>query len=445
MAHDHHHHHDHDHDHDHIEPQVPFGEGRDSANESLAEALRSSFKVLKLIMLAVVLLYIFSGVIKVEQNQRAIVLRMGELHGDPLEPGAHFLFPKPIDVPIKIAVQERRTLTIDTQFLRPSAAEKDRKPSELTRSGGMDPKQDGALLTGDRGLIHAQWTITYQIKDLKKFVSNIYLAEDGAEERFIRTAIENAAIGVVGQRKASRVIREDVTAVQEEVQRLAQEELQHLDTGIDLVNVTVLTMAPLQIKGVFEEVSKAENEKQKMIDEARKDRDQYLNLAAGEAYNALEREFKDYFAARAAGDPVKVNAAYEEIKRIIMNEATGLAGEQIKEARSYKKNVLEDIRRESERFKSYLTEYRSNPQLLLARLWYNTQRDILMNPNVTKRYYPAGQKQIRLQISPDPKELEEQQTKQFQQKKETPGDFSNIKSDEKDVGRLNASRSQVLQ
>ena len=64
-------------------PDAPL----DAANQSLADALRASFGVLKGIMIVLVVLFVFSGLSMVQENQQAVVMRFGKLNTAAREPG----------------------------------------------------------------------------------------------------------------------------------------------------------------------------------------------------------------------------------------------------------------------------------------------------------------------------------------------------------------------
>ena len=49
----------------------------DPANQSLAEALRTTFRILKFFMVVLVVLFLASGAIVVDQNEQAVVFRFG--------------------------------------------------------------------------------------------------------------------------------------------------------------------------------------------------------------------------------------------------------------------------------------------------------------------------------------------------------------------------------
>ena len=99
--------------------QVEFVQDMDSGSKALAEALRLSFGILKLIMVILVVLFFASGIFTVEKNEKALVLRFGKVLSDGsgtklLEPGLHWAFPYPIDEIVKIPVSGTQKLAIDS-------------------------------------------------------------------------------------------------------------------------------------------------------------------------------------------------------------------------------------------------------------------------------------------------------------------------------------------
>ena len=69
----------------------------DAANQSLADALRASFGVLKGIMVVLVVLYLISNVRSIDAHEEALTLRLGRLHDVVDRPGLVWAFPFPID------------------------------------------------------------------------------------------------------------------------------------------------------------------------------------------------------------------------------------------------------------------------------------------------------------------------------------------------------------
>ena len=73
----------------------------DSSTRALSDALSSSFKIVKVLMVALVVIFLGSGIFTVEPNEVAVVLRFGKPVGSGadqvLQQGLHWSFPSPID------------------------------------------------------------------------------------------------------------------------------------------------------------------------------------------------------------------------------------------------------------------------------------------------------------------------------------------------------------
>src|SRR5512145_1400648 len=102
--HSHSHPHDHGHGHDHGPVRDPVNgpeAGVDASSQALSEALRSSFTIIKVVMVVLLFLFLGSGFFTVGPQERAIILRLGKPVGDGesalLGPGLHWSFPYPID------------------------------------------------------------------------------------------------------------------------------------------------------------------------------------------------------------------------------------------------------------------------------------------------------------------------------------------------------------
>ena len=80
----------------------------DSGSQALAEALRSSFGIVKVVMGILFLLFLGSGFFTVGPQQKAIKLCFGKPVGEGdqvlLGSGAHWAWPYPIDDVIKIPI-----------------------------------------------------------------------------------------------------------------------------------------------------------------------------------------------------------------------------------------------------------------------------------------------------------------------------------------------------
>src|SRR5690242_21629920 len=85
-------------------PETPV----DAGTQALSEALRSSFGIVKFVMLLLVGLFLASGFFTVGPQERAIIIRLGKPVGEGpkalLGPGLHYSLPYPIDEYVKVPI-----------------------------------------------------------------------------------------------------------------------------------------------------------------------------------------------------------------------------------------------------------------------------------------------------------------------------------------------------
>lgn len=395
------------HDHDQHEDRDPalVEEPLDEANQSLSEALRSSFNILKGIMMILVVLYLISNVQSVGSHEQALVLRMGRLLPGVHEAGLVWAFPFPIDRILRFPTRKSNEITVTSHTFFRTENEIGKPLSFLVRSGerGLNPSRDGALLTADSGLVHVQWKVAYKIDDVSSYVSAMLGDKVEAAEKLITTLIETAGVSLAAELTAEEMIRTRVDVVQTEMRRRVNRRLTALGSGIVVERVDMFEPTPpIAVRSVFDDTQKAENAKQRRIRDAQQERIKVLSDAAGAAYPRLVRLLDQI---DAGGTPEhSLEALRAELDRVLTTEAEGAAGEVIKNASAYHSIVVGQIQSDVEQYRALLPEYKRAPQLLIARLWEKTRQEILESPGVTKLYRPRGLQQFRLRIPFDPEE-----------------------------------------
>lgn len=400
--------------HSHRDP-APTEEPLDAANQSLADALRSSFSVLKAIMAVLVVLYLISNVRRIEPFEEAIVLRLGRLSSVVTRPGLVWAFPFPIDEIVPLPTRRSNELRLNCHTFYRTADEATKPLSFFTRSldSGLDPVRDFALLTADAGLVHTEWAVTYKFDDLGAFVSDIAGDRIEAAEELIKTYIESVGVEVASEMTAEEMIRTRVNDAQAEMKRRVNERLAGVKAGILVTNVAMVDQtAPISVRDAFDATQRAENAKQQTISGAQKDRTRILNEAAGAAYSKLE----EVFAAIDAASPTDAGLPQlrAQLDRILEQEVEGEAGRRIKEAGTFRASVVSQMQSDVERYRALLPEYQRNPQMLINRLWEATKLQVFNNDGVTKFYRPPGLMEFRIRIPLDPEQTRQEETKRLE-------------------------------
>ena len=381
-------------------PDAPL----DAANQSLADALRASFSVLKTIMIVLVVLFMFSGLKCVEEHQKAVVLHLGKLKTDAVrDSGLSWAWPYPVDETLRLGVTAERL-----NFFEIHTA------STESRYGGLNPARDGALLTGDKGLVHAKWSVVYKIDDLPAFVRHVSDANDEKTRELIRTMLEHAAVQAAAQFTAAEISQTRTDVLAREVKRTLAAELAALGTGIAVTTVEIPSAdVPLQTRRAFLEVTKAESEKKTKIQEARQKANNLLNETAGAVHPDLIALLDELEIAKSDQDQPRAARLEQELDGMLEEETTGEAGARLREAYGEYTEAVQGIRGDVEQFQFLLAEYQRTPRLLIDRLWQQTRRRILSYPGVTKWYLPARRKQVRMHIGTDPEERRQAEIEQL--------------------------------
>ncbi|HOB74805.1 MAG TPA: SPFH domain-containing protein [Phycisphaerae bacterium] len=372
----------------------------DPASQSLSDALKASFRVLKVIMLVLVVLFLLSGVFSVGTDERVIVQRFGEIRHN-YGPGLRFAWPYPIDEKIRVRMSPKE-FELNSFWINLSESEKLKPLSDLDpRSMTLDPAKDGALLTGDHGIMHLQLVARYEITSPEKFVQNV-----SSEESLIRSVLENAAIA-----EAARSTIDELWKGKEEVasriRARAQDALDLIESGITLVDLTApKSYYPLQTKDAFINVSTAEQTKRDSIQGALSEQAKKLNGVAGEAWKKLHEQIGLLDQKLEAAQRQAVIA---EINRILVEEAQGEAGGRIRMAQSHKQEIINRAEAEKQLFEAVLTapEYQKNKELIRQRLRQRAISELFAQSGVSKWLMPAGDKQVMLWFNKDPVQARE--------------------------------------
>ena len=407
-------------------PEEPL----DAANQSLADALRASFSILKGIMMVLVVLYLFSNVKRVDSHEQALVLRLGALQAGVREPGLRWAFPFPIDEFVTLPTKKSNDLLIRSHTFHRRKDEEGKPLKFLVRgtSSGLDPSLDGALVTADAGLVHTQWKITYKIRDVSRFVTNFRGDTVESAADLVRTLVETVGIHVASEMTAEEIIRTRVDAVQREIRHRLNDRLEKLNSGIIVTLVEMFEPTPpLQIRGAFDATQRAENDKKTKIDEARREETRILSRAAGAVYKELV-EVLDALEAGGTEDR-SIEDLQAELDCMLTEKVEGEAGRLIREASAYHAVVVGRMQSDVDLYRTLLPEYERNPDLLIARLWEQTKGEIFDQPGVTKFFRPPGA-EIRIHIP-----LDEEQTRLEEQRRLQEQSF--------DAGGLRPGRKKV--
>jgi membrane protease subunit HflK len=413
----------------------PTVEELDAAGKSLSDALRMSFIILKVIMIVLVLAFLASGFKTVDSNEQALVLRFGKIRGEGekrlLGPGLHWILPYPIDEIVKIPVQTQVNLPIDsfwyymtqqeilTGRMRPVRPGQPLKPLEdgycLTR-GESQNETVGDFAGSDYNIVHTKWQLTYQIDDPEKFFQNTYIEDVNVGDIYfnvitesVKPLLKNVFENAVVTALVNYTIDEAISSqdrIPKHVKRLVQEKLDKTESGIKVVSVQLTASeCPRQVKEAFEAPTRASQQSEKEITEARAYASNTLNEAAGLVAEQLFAALHD-------------KSVDEQTKEQLWSQLVGTAGKKLAEARAYKTKVVERARASADYLQSILPEYRKNPELVLQKIYLDAMENILENADekfVIQTTKGSKGTQIRVLLNRDPTIKKKKSSEQTEQ------------------------------
>lgn len=239
---------------------------QDAGTQALAEALRSSFTIVKIVMVLMVLAFFCSGFFTVGPSEKAVILRFGKPVGGEkalLNSGWHWSFPYPIDEVVKIPITEQQSIesTVGWYFTTP---EQELSGEEIPAGASLDPARDGFAITADRNIIHTRATLTYHIDDPIQYVFGFVSASN-----VVQNALNNSILYTAAHFKVDDALYNDYNGFREAVQQRVTDLAEQEHLGIIVDNCAVQNIPPRQLAQVFAQVIESRENLNKTITEAK--------------------------------------------------------------------------------------------------------------------------------------------------------------------------------
>jgi membrane protease subunit HflK len=248
-----------DHDHDHA-PAAP-----DAGSQALSEALRSSFAVVKIVMVLMVIAFFGSGFFQVRPSEKAIILRFGKPVGEGqkalLTSGLHWSFPYPIDEVVKIPISEVQKITSNNGWYFTTQAQED-SGEELPSGASLNPAVDGYVLTADDNIIHSRVTLSYHIDNPIDYIFNFVSASNSVQD-----ALDSAVLYTAAHYNVDGAIY-NLQGFGEAVQERVGELIDTGKFGIVIDSCQADNRPPRQLTDVFSQVTIARENSSKVIYDA---------------------------------------------------------------------------------------------------------------------------------------------------------------------------------
>lgn len=253
-----------------------------------------------LIVLALFVLWLASGVYLVKSDEQGVVLRFGQYHRT-TAPGLNYHFPYPFE-----SVLTPRVTVINRVEIGKRASD-DRKQYN---AANLDER---LMLTGDENIVDINFEVQWQIRSARDYLFNVR-----DPEMTVKAMAESAMREVIGRTPIAVALAEGKLEIAEATKTLLQQTLDEYKAGIDIVSVNLLdTDPPAQVIDAFRDVQTARADLETARNQAEAYRNDIIPRARGEAQKlVLDAEgYKQEVIANAQGQASRFSAVYNEYKQ----------------------------------------------------------------------------------------------------------------------------------
>ena len=220
-----------------------------------------------------ILVFAWTAFYTVPAESQGVVLRFGRLLKT-VEPGLHFKLPLGIDT--AEVIPTRRQLKLEFGFGTRGYTNPDQVDSE-------DFNEQKSMVTGDLNSVLVEWVVQYRIDDPTEYLFRV--REPGQTLRDLSEASMREVIG-------DRTVDEVITIGRQDIEISALKRMQDLvklyNLGIRVDQVQLKNVNPPgQVESSFNEVNKAQQDRENMINVANGDYNKVVPKAKGEAEQTI--------------------------------------------------------------------------------------------------------------------------------------------------------------
>jgi membrane protease subunit HflK len=269
--------------------------------------------------------FLATSIFIVDQTEEAVITRFGRYIAT-RGPGLQFKLPFGIDRNYTVNVR-----TVQTENFGFRSVRSGNVPTYASNTS------ESTMLTGDLNIVDVEWIIQYRVADSRAWAFNVL-----ERRETIRDVSRSVINMLAGDRAIMDIMGMERNAIQVEGMALMNETFRGYGLGIDVIAVQLQNVFPPSgVQQAFEDVNKAMQDRERLINEGQ------------QAYN-------------------------EEIPR-----ARGEASRLVQIAQGYATERVNRARGDVARFESVLTEFRLAPDVTRQRLYYEMIEEVFKNEEGT--------------------------------------------------------------
>ena len=254
-------------------------------------------KFFPIIMLGIIVFLGYLSVYSVRADEQGIVLRLGKYHSTS-QPGLHFKIPLFDQV---YRIQTKKQFVEEFGFRTLEAGKK----SKFSKTY----EDESWTLTNDLSVAEVKWQVQYIISDPKDYKFNVRNVEST-----IRDISESVMREIVGDMDFDKVIKEGRASISSDAQIRMQKKLDALNAGINIKMVQLQTALPPEtVMDAYNQVARALQNMEKMINQAERDSSLKYTQATGEALKIVSsaKAYRFTKVAEAEGEVEKYLKVYQ--------------------------------------------------------------------------------------------------------------------------------------
>lgn len=290
--------------------------------EMLFERLRTAVPISpKTLLLGILLITAVNmSFYTIPAESEGIVLRFGR-YIDKVPSGLHAKLPFGIDDVIEVPTQRQQKLEFG--FASPGYT----NPDQI----GNDPALEKSMVTGDLNAALVEWIVQYRITDPEKYLFDV--RDPGTTLRDISEAVMRE---VVGDRTVDEIITIGRQEIEDSVLARMRTIAERYNLGVSINQVQLKNVnPPVPVQSSFNEVNRAQQ-----------DRENVINIANGEYNKAVPR-------------------------------ARGEADQAIRAAEGYRFKRINEAEGDASAFNQVLEQYLKAPDVTRARIYLETLGEVL--------------------------------------------------------------------
>lgn len=260
----------------------------------------SGGRTVAIVGLIVGLLWLGSGIYRVNPDELGIVLRFGEYHRT-TGPGLNYHLPYPVE---RVLIPSVTSVNKEEVGFRSSVSSRN--------DSGFD--KESLMLTGDRNIVDIDFEVQWKIDAM---VPQNFLFNVRNPSRIIKPVAESAMREVIGRNDLGDVLTTAQSQIAEDTRQIMQGMLNDYGAGIEVIAVNLSRPdVPAPVIDEFQDVKRAEQDKETAESVAEGYRNEIIPRAQGRAVEMVQQAeaYKSRVVADAEGDVARFLSVYEEYR-----------------------------------------------------------------------------------------------------------------------------------